>query len=210
MIVYAHRGLHGPGTPENTLAALRAAAAAGYGIETDLRTDAEGRLVLFHDRTLAGAPIAALTHAEIEQRAGYTVPTLDDLLALQLTVPLNLEVKTTAAMAALIPYLEAGLPGDILLSSFVHAVPVAAAARFGIASAYLLASASTLDAGWPVARERCRTIVWDFNIVDAALLAEAARRGFASFVYGPRTADEHRWLADAGVAAVISDTPALA
>lgn len=49
---YAHRGLHGPGVPENSLPAFRAAAAAGYGAELDVHLTADGRLVVFHDGSL--------------------------------------------------------------------------------------------------------------------------------------------------------------
>ena len=38
----AHRGLHGPGVPENSMAAFRAAIAAGYGIECDIQRAADG------------------------------------------------------------------------------------------------------------------------------------------------------------------------
>lgn len=50
---YAHRGLHGPGVPENSLPAFRAAAEAGYGAELDVHLTADGRLAVFHDGTLA-------------------------------------------------------------------------------------------------------------------------------------------------------------
>ena len=43
----AHRGLHDGaekgGQPENSLAAFQAAVAAGYGIELDVQTSADGR-----------------------------------------------------------------------------------------------------------------------------------------------------------------------
>ena len=38
----AHRGLHGPGMPENSMAAFRAAVAQGYGIELDIQPAADG------------------------------------------------------------------------------------------------------------------------------------------------------------------------
>ena len=38
----AHRGLHGPGRPENSLAAAEAAIEQGYGIELDIQPVAGG------------------------------------------------------------------------------------------------------------------------------------------------------------------------
>lgn len=50
---YAHRGLWTEGgLPENSLSAFRAAAAAGLGIEFDLRPSAEGEVMAFHDPVL--------------------------------------------------------------------------------------------------------------------------------------------------------------
>ena len=39
---YAHRGLWGKGVPENSLAAFRAAAEAGFGIELDVQLSKDG------------------------------------------------------------------------------------------------------------------------------------------------------------------------
>ena len=49
---YAHRGLHGEGIPENSLAAFDLACKAGYGIELDVHVTADDKLVVFHDDTL--------------------------------------------------------------------------------------------------------------------------------------------------------------
>ena len=49
---YAHRGLHGGDIPENSLAAFRLAAEAGYGIELDLQLSRDGEVMVFHDYTL--------------------------------------------------------------------------------------------------------------------------------------------------------------
>lgn len=50
---YAHRGLWTPAGPsENSIEACLAAAAAGLGIEVDLRPSADGVPMLFHDDTL--------------------------------------------------------------------------------------------------------------------------------------------------------------
>ena len=50
---FAHRGLHGDGIPENSLAAFRRACEAGYGIELDVHLTADEKLVVFHDDTLS-------------------------------------------------------------------------------------------------------------------------------------------------------------
>lgn len=48
----AHRGLHSPGVPENSLAAAEAAIAAGYAIELDIQGAAGGAAMVFHDYDL--------------------------------------------------------------------------------------------------------------------------------------------------------------
>ena len=49
---YAHRGLHGNGCPENSMAAFRKALDHGYGIELDVHMLADGNLAVIHDSLL--------------------------------------------------------------------------------------------------------------------------------------------------------------
>ena len=49
---YAHRGLHGEGVPENSMAAFEAAKNAGYGVELDVHLLADGNLAVIHDSDL--------------------------------------------------------------------------------------------------------------------------------------------------------------
>jgi glycerophosphoryl diester phosphodiesterase len=51
---FAHRGLHDidAGVPENSRAAFRAAIAAGFGIELDVRLSRDGVAMVFHDAAL--------------------------------------------------------------------------------------------------------------------------------------------------------------
>ena len=49
---YAHRGFHGNGVPENSLAAFELALNHGYGIELDLHMLADGNLAVMHDSSL--------------------------------------------------------------------------------------------------------------------------------------------------------------
>ena len=101
----AHRGL-APGQPENTLTAYNHAIDIGVAIiELDLRTTADGRIVVMHDdtvdRTTDGhGAVAALTFAQIERLdaggkagaafAGQKVPTYEDVLDLAAARPVRL------------------------------------------------------------------------------------------------------------------------
>lgn len=49
---YAHRGLHGAGIPENSMAAFRRAVQEGYGVELDVQMTKDQKLVVFHDASL--------------------------------------------------------------------------------------------------------------------------------------------------------------
>jgi len=87
----AHRGLWSPdGAPENSLAAFRAACAAGYGIELDVQLSADGEAMVFHDgglKRMTGAEgrLADRTAAELAELrlagSDERIPTLAETLA---------------------------------------------------------------------------------------------------------------------------------
>ena len=107
---FAHRGLHGPGVPENSLAAFRAALDLGAGIECDVRLSGDGQVMVFHDHDLrrmcASALAVEAARAEIlaGQRlydTGEHIPRLPELLELVAgRVPLLIELKCRSGNAA--------------------------------------------------------------------------------------------------------------
>ena len=52
-VKFAHRGLHDKTRAENSISAFLHAKEMGFGIEMDIRLSADGKLVVFHDSTLA-------------------------------------------------------------------------------------------------------------------------------------------------------------
>lgn len=103
---FAHRGLHGPRTVENSRAAFQAAIAAGEGIELDVRACADGTAFVLHDAEMgrlceAEGPIAALSPEAADavrlRGCGETLPRLDAVLALVGgRVPVLIEIKAQA------------------------------------------------------------------------------------------------------------------
>lgn len=103
---YAHRGLHGNGIPENSLAAFRAAVENGYGSELDVHLLKDGTLAVIHDHVLArttGLPgtIEDLTQADLKccflEGTGETIPSFQEVLAVYGgKAPLIVELKATA------------------------------------------------------------------------------------------------------------------
>ena len=113
VLIAAHRGYHAV-EPENSLAALRAAATLGADlVEVDVRDTADGELVLMHDaeidRTTDGTGLVGeLTWAELQARRlvlgdpsnpeSYSIPRFVDALALadELGLALYVDQKTDA------------------------------------------------------------------------------------------------------------------
>lgn len=132
----AHRGLHDRrrGIVENSLSAVSAAVAAGYGIEVDIQITADGQAVVFHDETLerlteASGPVAAQTAAELmrlalkDSAAGDRLFGLDALFdAIGGRVPLVVEIKTLwngdPRLAEVAAKAAARYGGPIALKSF--------------------------------------------------------------------------------------------
>ncbi len=51
-LMYAHRGLHQPGAPENSMKAFELAVEGGYGVELDVQYTKDHKIVVFHDANL--------------------------------------------------------------------------------------------------------------------------------------------------------------
>lgn len=100
---FAHRGLHGGGVPENSLAAFDLACKEGYGIEFDVHITADDKLVVFHDDTLSRmCGVDGKTEEQtLEKLQSLTltgtnehIPSLEETLALiNGRAPLIIEIK---------------------------------------------------------------------------------------------------------------------
>ena len=129
---YAHRGLHGQGIPENSMAAFREALEGGYGIELDVHLMADGNLAVIHDPSLkrtAGVDvhIEDLTLADLDnyrlEGTDEKIPTLPQVLALYdgkapMIVELKPERNNHAALTKAVCDLLDGYHGVYCLESF--------------------------------------------------------------------------------------------
>ena len=130
----AHRGLHRlPDAPENSLAAFRAAADAGFAIELDVRRLRSGEVVVFHDANwlrLTGQT-GTVEQTSANEIAGFRlaqteegVPFLRDVLeTVAGRVPLLVELKTggdapVRALENAVLHLLQDYAGPVALQSF--------------------------------------------------------------------------------------------
>lgn len=127
--VYAHRGLWGGDIPENSLAAFRAAHAAGIGVELDVRLTADEIPVVFHDASLErmcgrAEWISSVSANELSQRPlpdGSAIPTLETVLDVMGDMPVLIELKVdrqAGPIAERVADVIAGRPGLIAVMSF--------------------------------------------------------------------------------------------
>lgn len=129
---YAHRGLHGNGIPENSIAAFRAALEGGYGIELDVHLMKDGTLAIIHDASLkrtAGADVK-IEDLSAEDLPRYflegtweTIPTLPQVLSLfDGKAPLIIELKPMignhAELTQAVCDLLSGYQGAYCIESF--------------------------------------------------------------------------------------------
>ncbi|MGB4580257.1 MAG: glycerophosphodiester phosphodiesterase family protein [Coriobacteriia bacterium] len=129
----SHRGMWADGSarPENSLAAFEAAAAAGFAVELDVHSSADGVTVVVHDSELermTGADVLVedLTLDELKELrllgGVERIPTLEEALALvDGRVPVFVEIKNEGEVGALEDDVAAQLTaysGDACVMSF--------------------------------------------------------------------------------------------
>ena len=176
----AHRAYHdrAAGRPENSRAAIRAAIAAGYGIEIDIQPSADGVPMVFHDydlRRLTGRSgrIRGLTAAELGALpllgGDEGIPTLAEVLALVAgRVPLLIEIKDQdGAMGSAVGDLERAVADEIrsydgpvaLMSFNPHSVAALAEAAPDRPRGLTTSAYKALD--WPLLPARVRAHLRD-------------------------------------------------
>lgn len=129
---YAHRGLHGNGIPENSMAAFRAALESGYGIELDVHLMKDGKLAVIHDASLkrtAGADVKIEDLAEADlpdyplENTQEIIPLFSQVLELYdgkapLIIELKAERGNHAALAKAVCDLMDRYNGPYCMESF--------------------------------------------------------------------------------------------
>jgi glycerophosphoryl diester phosphodiesterase len=189
----AHRALHDrhAGRPENSRAAVRAAVAAGYGIEIDLQPSADGVPMVFHDYHLgrltgADGAIAQKTVAELAtirlKDSDEGIPTLAQVLSdIGGKVPLLIEIKdqdgdlgpAVGALEQATAAVLAGYAGPVAVMSF-NPDSIAHMARLAPGIPRGLTTSAYDPADWaPVSRAACDRLrdIPDYARVGACFIS---------------------------------------
>jgi len=128
---FAHRGLFGPGVPENSLAAVGRAADLGFPVEIDVQASRDGRVVVFHDWKLdrltgAAGRMDAADFADLRrlrlQGTNEGIPLLEEVLELvNGRVAILVEIKNRRYVGKIEPGVAAALTaynGSVAVQSF--------------------------------------------------------------------------------------------
>lgn len=180
---FAHRGLHGPGVPENSLAAFRAAARFNCGAECDVRLSRDNVPVVFHDadlKRMCGTP-ERVVECDSRWLAGRallgtdeTIPTLAQILShWPVHLPLLIECKTIGGNGPHLADVAASALGACRRTAGIMSFDPSVSRRLSTHGADL-ARGLVVDAEWP-ADFRAHAIEQaapQFLAVDVRLLAD--------------------------------------
>ncbi|MFF0435709.1 glycerophosphodiester phosphodiesterase [Streptomyces sp. NPDC004327] len=225
VLPFAHRGGTADGL-ENTAAAFRRAAAAGYRyFETDVHTTADGRLVAFHDSTLdrvtdTGGKIRDLPWSEIQQvrvAGKEPLPLFADLLDEFPDARWNVDLKAESALVPLIELIRKADAWDrVCVGSFTESRIARAqklagprlATSYGVAGVLGLRLRSlgipaALRAGAVAAQVPERQA--GLPVVDRRFVREAHARGLQVHVWTVNEPQRMHALLDLGVDGIMTD-----
>jgi len=224
--IWAHRGASAT-APENTLAAFRAAAAAGAdGIELDVHLSRDGVPVVIHDETVdrttnGRGHVASMTAEQLRRLdagswfaqsfAGETVPTLEEVFAWTgERLRLNVEIKAVPAGLAVIELLRAYPRVRVLLSSFDHSLLERLRLQNpDLPLGFLIESRFWRRTVQRAVDSRAESVHPRYDLLSRPLLASCQRHGLAVHCWTVDRPDLCSSLRRRGVAGVFTNDPAL-
>lgn len=220
---FAHRG-GGSLAPENTLAGIRLAARLGFeAVEFDVMLSADGTPVLIHDETLerttngtgrvCDTPDAVLF--ALDAGCGERIPRFTEAAALcreygllanvEIKPASGFEVQTAETVARLAAEYWQGAAVQPLLSSFcLEALDIARDLAPEISRGVLF---EKMPANWHgiAGKLQARTLHCAANVLDDAVLAEAAAAGIPVLCYTVNAREDAGLLFERGVHGVFTD-----
>jgi glycerophosphoryl diester phosphodiesterase len=224
VLAFSHRG-GASEHPENTLSAFEHAVALGYRyVETDVHVTADGALVAFHDDVLdrvtdragviAELPWSVVREAKVDGRE--PIPLFEDLLGAWPDLRVNIDPKHDGAVEPLADVIRrTGAIDRVCIGAFsddrlerVRALLPGVCTSLGPMGTLQLGLAATgQDVGeLPSPCAQVPTHFGEQEIVTAAFVDEAHRRGMQIHVWTIDDADEMRRLVDLGVDGIMTDS----
>jgi glycerophosphoryl diester phosphodiesterase len=217
-LVLGHRGSPREAT-ENTLRSFALALRGGAdGVELDVRPSLDGVPVVIHDdslrRTMAvGGRVSRLHWPAIERVTQGATPSLAQAVAWAAATGawLNVEIKAPGVEHSVLDLIvKTGVESRVVISSFhVSVVQRVGTLDPGIAR-YLLAERWDADATRAVERAGAAGVCLRLDAADDSTLDDLRRRNLPVIAWTVNDSDEVRRLLLRGVAAIISDLPAMA
>ena len=214
-LVLAHRGAHSQ-VPDSTLAAFqRAAELSVDGVELDVRSTADGVLVVAHDAHLGGWPIEDMTLEQVRELQGsdlpadLAIPTFEDVLRVlpdRLTV--NVELKARQAERALIRAVDtAHLRQRVVVTSF-DATPLLVLRRLAPEiRCGLVAGLRVADLLRQAKRALADVVSVQESLVNESVVRHLHQHGIAVYVWTVNEPAALERCFALGVDAVITDVP---
>jgi hypothetical protein len=116
----------------------------------------------------------------------------------------DLELKTASSLEPTIAVVNRYQSTKrFIVTSFLHPLVFDLVNRTSAEGGLLVAHRPLNDAAlrdWTAGSKRVTTIVWDYDTCNGDMIATSTIQGFRNFVYGARTADDHRnlrkWVVD--------------
>lgn len=210
--------------PENSLAAISRALAAGVdAVEIDIY-QIEGELLVTHDRRLGRVvsgqgiitdlPLAYLRQQTLEN--GEPLPTLRNILALVGNrALLNIEIKGANCVPTLKQQLEAFVSDNQLsfehyvVSSFDHQQLHQCLQVIPQVKRAVLIEGIPLDYAQCCEPLKAYAFNTHLSFITAELLADARKRGLKNWVYTVNNEDDWAWLQGLNVDGIFTDKPDL-